>query len=190
VKGSPPGSAPTVTLLPLQASEHGGLLQALYRAVPDYWALYSLPSAPAGQALHDLREAAETPGRTLLGILRPLSAASNGRGSDRTRGAVEMVGMVDLRMHYPGEGVVSLGMVLVAEAVRRQGIGTAAWALLEPWLAQTAQMEKARVGVEQFNPGALGFFQALGFTMTGQAARHRVGDKFVRLLYMEKPLVR
>jgi hypothetical protein len=56
---------------------------------------------------------------------------------------------------------------------------------LAPWLIHEAGMYKARLAVEQFNPGALQFFTHLGFQLTGQTARHRVGDKFVRLLYLE-----
>jgi len=177
-----------ISLVPLASGEHGGLLQALYRAVPDYWALYNLPSAPAGQAAHDLAEAAQTPGRTILGILRPLSAHAAGEVQEAKDAPVELVGMVDLRLHYPGDGIASLGMILIAEAVRRQGIGTAAWSYVEPWLARQAGMHKARLGVEQFNTPALAFFQSIGFALTGQAARHRVGEKFVRLLYMEKEI--
>jgi ribosomal protein S18 acetylase RimI-like enzyme len=121
-----------------------------------------------------------------MGILRPALSSSNGQEASRARGPVEMVGMLDVRMHYPGDGMVSLGMMMVAADCRRQGIGSAAWAHMERWLAASAGMRTARAGVEQFNPGALAFFAANGFTLTGQAARHRVGDQFVRLLYMEK----
>lgn len=181
------GSAgPTISLLPLTLDQHSELLQAVYRAAADYWALYGLREAPANQALHDLREAATTPGRTVMGIVRPVSTSSNGHDEQRTRGAVEMVGMLDIRLHYPGDTIASLGMIVVAQAVRRQGIARAALGYLEPWLAASAGMRTLRLGVEQFNPGALAFFQAAGFVVTGQAARHQVGEKFVRLLYMEK----
>ena len=79
-------------------------------------------------------------------------------------------------------------MLLVAEPYQRQGIGRQAWQWLEPWLTTTAHMTKARLGVEQFNPSALKFFEQLGFALTGAADRIKTGDKFVRLLYMEKEL--
>jgi RimJ/RimL family protein N-acetyltransferase len=101
---------------------------------------------------------------------------------------VELIGLIDFRLHWPNEQVVSIGMVMVAEAYQRLGVATQAWQLLNPWLASQGQMQKARLTVEQFNPGALQFFQSLSFTVTGEANRMKVGDKFVRLLAMELPL--
>lgn len=170
---------PHLSLVPLSLEHHVAALQAVYAATPHYWALYNWPSVPPNQALHDLRAAAETPGRTILGMVRRLQA------EDATAGG-ELIGLVDFRLHWPGQSVVYIGMVMVAEPLQRQGFGTQAWQLLEPWLIHQAGMYKARLAVEQFNPDALQFFTHLGFQLTGQTARHRVGDKFVRLLYLEK----
>ena len=145
--------------------------------------MYNLLTAPAGQAESDLRTAAETPGRTLVGIVRRVED-----GEATGAGGVELIGLIDFRLHWPNEQVVSIGMIMVAEPYQRLGVGTQAWQLLKPWLATQSQMHQARLTVEQFNPGALQFFQRLGFTMTGEANRIKVGDKFVRLLTMELPL--
>ncbi len=171
----------TISLVPLSIDLHIAALQELYRATPGYWALYNFPAAPAGQAENDLRAAAETPGRTLMGMVQPLSATGPGA-------AGELIGLIDFRLHWPAPQTVSIGMVMVAELYQRRGLGRAAWQLLRPWLGTTVGMQIARVGVEQFNPGALQFFQRLGFQLTGEANRLKVGDKFVRLLYMEQPL--
>lgn len=171
-----------ISLLPLSIELHGAALQAVYAATPGYWQLYNLPSSPANQAERDLRAGVETPGRYMLGIVRRLVA------DDASAGA-ELIGLVDFRLDWPEPAVVYLGMVMVAEPYQRQGVATQAWRLLEPWLADTARMHKARLGVEQFNPHALQFFQQLGFALTGDADRIKVGDKFVRLLYMEKALL-
>ena len=64
----------------------------------------------------------------------------------------------------PDPGTAYIGILLVAEPFQRQRVGTNAWALLEPWLAAEGGVREAKVGVEQFNPGALRFFQFLGFT--------------------------
>jgi RimJ/RimL family protein N-acetyltransferase len=172
---------PSISLLPLTAEDHAEALQQVYRMTPGYWQMAGLPGSPAGQAARDLAAAAETPGRHLLGIVRPVESG------DPT-GGVEMVGVVDFRLHWPQPQTVYIGLVMVAEPFQRQGIGTAAWGLLAPWLAQEAGMTTARLGVPQYNPGALRFFQSLGFSLTGESNRVLSGQKWVRLLYMELTL--
>ncbi len=172
---------PVVSLFPLSPADHADALQAVYRATPHYWQLYHLPGSPAGQAQRDLAAAAETPGRSLMGIARRVTDADPAAG-------IEMVGVVDFRLHWPESAVVYLGLVMVAEPAQRQGIATAAWRLLAPWLAQAAGMTTARAGVEQFNPDALRFFQHVGFTLTGKSDRVQSGKRWVRLLYLEYPL--
>lgn len=171
----------TITLLPLDVENHAGLLQTVYRATPHYWQMYGLRGAPVGQAAHDLGECGETPGRSILGMLRATEAAGGAR-------AAELVGLLDIRLDYPGPRLASVGMVMVVEALQRQGIARAAWSLLEPWLASHAAILTARASVEQFNPAALRYFTAVGFSLTGEAARTQVRDLAVRLLYVEKRL--
>jgi RimJ/RimL family protein N-acetyltransferase len=168
-----------VSLLPLTLEYHVAALQAVYTATPSYWQMYNLPNSPADQAERDLRTVAETPGRYLLGIVRRVVA------DDASAGAV-LIGSIDLRLHWPAPDEAYVGLLIVAESYQRQGVARQAWQLVEPWLTGTAQMHKARLGVEQFNPHALQFFQHVGFALTGDAERIKVGDKFVRLLYMEK----
>lgn len=175
-----------ISLVPLTLDLHIAALQQLYRALPAYWALYNFPAAPAGQAENDLHAAAETPGRSLMGMVHPLGADA---AVGATSGAAgELIGLFDFRLHWPAPETISIGMVMVAELYQRRGVGRQSWQLLQPWLAATAGMKVARLGVEQFNPGALQFFQHLGFQLTGEANRIKVGDKFVRLLYMEQQI--
>jgi RimJ/RimL family protein N-acetyltransferase len=187
-QGSPvPSGAPAtplVSLLPLNAADHSEALQAVYRATPAYWQMYHLPGSPADQAARDLEAAAETPGRTIMGIVRHLEAEEVGAGG----ATIELVGIVDFRLHWPDEDIVYVGMMMVAEPYQRLGIGRTAWRLLAPWLAKGAAMKVARAGVEQFNPGALQFLQHLGFHLTGDTNRVQSGKRWVRLLYMEYDL--
>jgi RimJ/RimL family protein N-acetyltransferase len=164
---------------------HVGALQHLYRAVPGYWAMYDYPQAPPGQAASDMTAAEKTPGRYLMGIVQPPTAAP---AASPQPGAGELIGLVDFRLDWPEPGTVYVGMVMVAAAYQRQGIGTAAWQLLRPWLATEAHMQQARLAVEQFNPTALQFFQQLGFALTGESDRLKVGTRLVRLLYMTTDL--
>lgn len=174
-----------ISLAPLTIEWHGPALQQVYLATPAYWQLFNFLTVPPSQAEHDLQAVAETPGRTLLGIVQRAVQEHN---DEATGAGVELVGVVDFRLHWPTEQVVTIGMVMVAEPYQRQGIGTQAWALLKPWLSEQAGMQRARLAVEQFNPTALQFFESIGFTFTGESDRIKVGDKFVRLLYMELPL--
>jgi GNAT superfamily N-acetyltransferase len=181
--------SPVISLLPLNAADHTAALQAVYSATPHYWQMYHLPTVPADQAARDLEAAASTPGRTIMGIVQHTASAGEQEGAEaEAEAGVEMVGMVDFRMHWPDPDVVYVAMMMVAEPCQRQGIGRAAWSLLSPWLAQSAKMRLARAGIEQFNPAGLQFLQQLGFHVTGESSRIQSGKRWVRLLYMEQDL--
>lgn len=170
-----------ITLLPVEAALHTAALQAVYAAAPGYWRLYHLPGPPEDHAARELAAVQTTPGRALLAIVRPLDR------DDPALGA-EMIGVLDFRLHWPEKGIAYIALLLVAEALQRQGVGTQAWSLLKPWLARTAGIHAVRTGVEQFNVVALKFWEAQGFTLTGASDRVRVGEKFVRLLYLTTSL--
>ena len=84
-----------ISLLPLTSELHGDALQEVYANAPSYWAMYNLPAVPAGQAMRDLREAEETAGRTMMGIIKPIEDGQPAAGG-------ELIGLVDFRLHWPG----------------------------------------------------------------------------------------
>lgn len=170
-----------ISLLPLEENLHAAALQGVFAATPGYYALYHLPGAPPDQAAQDFAAQRATPGRHLLGIVRRLDPAD-------VRAGAEMIGLIDFRLHWPEPSMVYIGMLMVAEPFQRQGVATQAWALLKAWLAASAGMQSARVGVEQFNQPCLQFWQSVGLALTGASSRVRVGDKFVRLLFLEEIL--
>lgn len=174
----------TISLVPLTRTLHVGALQHLYRATPGYWAMYNYLQAPPGQAANDMNAAETMPGRYLMGIVQPQQRESMAANNQ----AAELIGLVDFRLDWPESGIAYVGMIMVAEQYQRQGIGRAAWQLLAPWLHESAHMTTARLAVEQFNTKGLQFFQSLGFQLTGDADRLKVGERFVRLLYMERAL--
>ena len=45
-----------------------------------------------------------------------------------------MIGLLDLRLAIPGPYDVQIGLILLAEAQRRQGLGSWALRMLEAWL--------------------------------------------------------
>ncbi len=166
-----------ITLMPLDPTLHTEALQAVYLAAPGYWRMYRLDAPPPNYAAEELAAVADETGRSLLGILRRIDR------TDPEAGA-ELIGVLDFRLHWPEEGVAYIGQLLVAEALQRQGIGAQAWSLLKSWLAASASVQNVRVGVEQFNVVALKFWETQGFALTGESDRMRVGEKFVRILYM------
>jgi len=172
---------PPVSLIPLEPEQHDSALQRVYELTPGYWEMYGLITAPQGQGQRDLQSIQADQGRYGMGILLP------NQPGDPEAGA-QLVGIIDFRLHWPQQGMAYIGMFLVAEPFQRQGIGTAAWKLLEPWLLSQANMSVVRLGVEQFNPAAMKFFQSLQFQLTGDSHRVRTGKKLVRLLYMDKEL--
>lgn len=147
-----------------------------------------MPAAPEGQAARDMDEAEATQGRTMMGIVRRVEDPDENHEESGLQTGHEMIGLVDFRLHWPSENTAYLGMLMVAEPYQRQGVGAATWDLLRPWLAGSAGMDSVRLGVEQFNPGALNFFQKIGFVLTGETNRISVGKKWIRLLYMEQQL--
>lgn len=171
--------ASQISLIPLAREHHVDALQQVYLGADDYWAMHEFPSAPDEQAARDLEAATEMPGRTMMGIVQLPGNDDDG---------IEMIGVVDFRLHWPDEGVAYVGMFMVAAPYRRQGIASQAWRLLSSWLAGSANIQTVRCGVEQFNFGALRFFRSLDFDLTGETNRVRVGDKLVRLLYMKKAI--
>lgn len=169
--------AELITLMPLDPALHTDALQAVFTATPGYWRFYQLDAPPADHAAQEFAAVQETPGRSLLGILRRVDR-------DNPDAGAELIGVLDFRLHWPQDATAYIGLLLVAEPLQRQGIGAQAWSLLKPWLAAAAGIRTVRVGVEQFNIAALKFWEAQGFTLTGESERVRVGEKFVRLLSM------
>ncbi len=170
-----------VSIQPLSPELHVEALQRVYELTPTYWQMYGLPAVAGEQARRDLKAAEAEPNRFVLGILLPNEPGNPQAGA-------QLVGLIDIRLHWPQENTAYLGLLLVAEPFQRQGIGSQAWNLLETWLADATTMRWVRLGVEQFNPGALRFFQSLGFELTGESTRVKSGNKLVRLLSMEKQI--
>ncbi len=105
----------TISLAPLSLEWHVDALQQVYLATPAYWAIYNLLTAPAGQADNDLRAAAETPGRTMMGIVCRVEA------HEGASAGVELIGLIDFRLHWPNEQVVSIGMVMWRKPINGWG---------------------------------------------------------------------
>ena len=93
-----------ITLIPLSSELHGTLLQEVYANTPGYWAMYNLLTAPAGQAERDLLEAEETPGRTMMGIVKPVERGQPGGRRRNDRAGRFSAALAGRRHRLPGHG--------------------------------------------------------------------------------------
>lgn len=100
-----------------------------------------------------------------------------------------MIGLLDLRLAYPEPFDVSIGVILLAEAHRRQGLGSWALRMLETWLRRDTPTEAVIAAVPAQDHAAQAFFRANGYLYTGQSTRVLVGSSRPRLLEMRKNLV-
>jgi RimJ/RimL family protein N-acetyltransferase len=165
---SPP---PPLTLRPLGPTD-ASALQAVYQASVDHLqrSLGELPQLQ--QAQNDLDQAANEDGRFLLGI--HLHDA--------------MIGVIDLRLASPDPFDVYIGLILLAERHRRQGLGSWALRILEEWLRRATPTEAVVVAVPAQDHAAQAFFTACGYTFSGQSTRVLFGERRTRLLFMRKAL--
>jgi ribosomal protein S18 acetylase RimI-like enzyme len=127
-------------------------LQACLDGAPGYHELTEGgPAAPdAAAALLD--EAEVDPSRRVLLLLPHRGPA---------------VGLLDLWLDQPEPGTAHVGLLLIREAAQAQGWGAAATALLEQAL-RAAGFTLLRLSVGDENPGALAFWERLGFAPVGR----------------------
>ena len=163
--------APPLTLHPLRPAD-APALQAVYQASADVWSSRGDAPPEPDQAAADLMAAAADEGRYLLGIT--------------LRDA--MIGVVDLRLASPGPYDVQIGLILLADAQRRQGLGSWALRILETWLGRDTPTEAVIIAVPAQDHVAQAFMMANGYAFTGQSTRVLIGSSRPRLLEMRKSL--
>ena len=126
----------------------------------------------AGQASHDLAEAISDEGRHILGIYLH----------------DEVVGVIDLRLADPEPFDVRIGLILMAEPYRGQGLGSWALRILEAWLAHDTPTEAVVITVAAQDHDAQRFLLSNDYVFTGQSTRVLMGATRLRLLEMRKGL--
>ena len=99
-----------------------------------------------------------------------------------------MIGVIDLRLASPEPFDVHIGLLLLAEPHRRQGLGSWALRILEEWLRQATPTEAVVVAIPAQDHAAQAFFTAHGYTFTGHSTRVLAAEQRTRLLTMRKPL--
>lgn len=126
----------------------------VYRQCEDFLALGPVPVASVQMVRTDLR-ASQRAGGVFCGVL-------DGQGT--------MVGVVDWvpRRRDCEPPVAELSLLMVAARHRRRGIGTAVVAAIEQAIRQDKAVVAITAGVQVNNPGALRFWQELGFCVVSE----------------------
>lgn len=80
----------------------------------------------------------------------------------------EDVGCLDLLRGYPDATTVYVGLLLVDEARHGRGLGRSAFECLLTQCTAWPEVATLRLAVLETNPGAMGFWRAMGFEATGE----------------------
>src|SRR5512143_408317 len=151
-------------------------LQAVLEAAPRYYE--AVTGGPPGPA-----EAQST-----------FTALPPGRSYDDKRvyglyAGDAMIGVADVVRGWNAPDKAIIGLLLLAEAWQRRGLGRAFAALVLEAIGEWPEIATVRIAVVTSNPGALAFWRRLGFRETGEvrpAAPPFVADVVV----LERPLAR
>ena len=99
-----------------------------------------------------------------------------------------MIGCADVIRGYPTRDKAVIGLLLLAEAWQRQGLGRAFAALIEQGIADWREITTLRLGVVKTNSGAAAFWRKLGYCETGEV---KSNPEFVAdVIVLEKRLRR
>lgn len=131
-------------------------LQACLADAPDYF-LRTEDALPAEGAAESLLAETEADALRRVFVLCR-------RGGDEA-----VVGVLDLYLHQPEPGFAHVGLLLFRESCQGVGYGREAAASLERALGQ-AGFTTVRASVGDENPGALAFWERVGFEHAGRLA--------------------
>ena len=100
----------------------------------------------------------------------------------------QMVGCADLIRGYPNPMTAQLGLFLVSEKCRRQGIGRDAYGLVEHFIQGWGTYNRVRIGIVRVNEEVVPFWMRLGFSSTGEINPYRYGTVTSETMLYEKLL--
>jgi len=162
---------PSIRLRPLTATD-ADALQRVYDAAADYFLGLLARKPNFGEASRDIQSAIMEPNRHILGV--------------EYDGA--LIGLLDVRLHFPEENVAQIGLLLLAEKQRNQGLGTWALRMFEAWLRRDTPIRVVRLNVAASNRDAHRFWQREGYRFSGEASRIDLATHSPRMLVMIKTL--
>lgn len=156
----------TFTIRPTHDADREAIL-AVYRQCEDFLALGPVPTASAEMVRADLRLSADH-GGVFCGIYDPQGV---------------MVGVIDVIPDgYEGEAHTGyLSLLMIARPYRSGGLGGRVVCAVEGELAQRHGVTTMRAGVQVNNPGAIRFWQRMGYAIVSDPELLPDGTTCVRL---------
>jgi len=98
----------------------------------------------------------------------------------------ELVGVIDLIGGFPVPTTAILGLLLVTVMHRRRGIGARAVRAMEDLILSWGTCDRIRIGVVRANAQALAFWEAVGYSATGELRPYEEGAVRSEVVVMEK----
>ena len=98
----------------------------------------------------------------------------------------ELVGVIDLVDGFPVPTTAMLGLLLLAGTHRRRGIGARAARVVEDLILSWGTCDRVRIGVVRANAQALVFWEAVGYSATGELRPYEEGAVRSEVVVMEK----
>lgn len=99
--------------------------------------------------------------------------------------ADQPIGVVDLHIHHPEEGVAYLGLLLLKEELFGRRLGQKTFQLLEHYLKTIFKIQKIRLGISAEN-NVVAFWQKMGFQTNGKFYAHSRENKTTQVDEYEK----
>lgn len=153
---------PAFTIRPVREEADLPAILEVYRQCEDFLALGPVAKASLAMVQADLA-LSKGMGGVFCGIF------------DRQTGA--MLGVVDfVSQGYQGEaGLAYLSLLMIASPWRNRGLGAQVVAAVEAEIRKSGQVRAIEAGVQVNNPGAIRFWQRMGYRIISEAKLYADG---------------
>ncbi len=152
-------AAPALTLRQA-AQTDAALIQELYQRTPGYFEIISIPLPTLSETQVELSLALADGRRHVELITVPPESLPGWPLTDATSGQL-VVGLLDYKLDYPGEGDATVNLLLVPAELQSQGLGRQTVGLLESRLA--GRCRRLLAAIYGQNRRAQKFWRSLGY---------------------------
>lgn len=97
----------------------------------------------------------------------------------------QMIGCIDVIRGYPVPSTAHIGLLVIAQALHRRGLGRTAMLLLAQQIQAWRSCNRLRLGVVRTNAQVLPFWEGLGFRRTGETKPYTYGAITSEVIILE-----